>query len=220
MDIYVSRMRGQPDVTTPSRQLLLLIAAVLTQPLALGTAAAQRLTGELPNSVRITTTLDSLEHVVLTAANPSARVSAALMIADAGRRQAAVGPDETEPLHPRDRGVVARLATIYRKSTDPTVRIVIVQWMPALVERPRAIAFLVEVAREAPVPNSRRPSRASRLRHHTAISRAEAAIYALTRMGAEGRAALARLDVSGTVRDPEARAYLARLAKEGYENRE
>lgn len=199
---------------------LLLIATVLAQTLVLGTAAAQRDTRSLPHAGGMPAMLDSLEHVALTAMSSTARARAALTITDAGRLQTATGPTGAAQLHPRYPGVVARLVTIYRRSTDPAVRDLIVQSMPALADRVHAIAFLAEVASEAPVPSSRRTSRPVPPGHDTALSRPYTAIYALTRMGAEGRAALARLDVNGSVRDPEARAYLTRLAKEGYKNSE
>jgi hypothetical protein len=199
---------------------LVLTCAVLAHPLVPGVAAAQRETRSLPRPAPMTGILDSLEHVALTATDASARARAALTITDAGRLQVNVGPTDTARRHPRYPGVVARLVTIYRKSADPVLRDLIVQWMPVLADRPHAIAFLAEVASETPIPRSGGASHVLPPGHGTASSRAHTAIYALTRMGAAGRAALARLDVSGSVRDPEARAYLARLANEGYEDRE
>lgn len=199
---------------------LVLVSAALVQPLAPGTATAQRHTGSLADTTVMTSTLDSLERVALTATEASERARAALTITAAGRLPAATGPNDTEPPQPRYPGVVARLATIYRKTADPAVRDLIVQWMPALADRPHAIAFLASVASEAPAPDSGQGSRASPRGHDTALSRAYVAVYALTRMGAEGRATLARLDVRGAVRNPDAKAYLARLAKEGYKNHE
>lgn len=205
-------------MTTPSRLSLLVVSAILAQPLVPGTATAQHHTGSVSDTTTMTAIFDRLEHLALTAANPSVRVRATLTITDVGRLQVASGRNDTAPPHPRYPGTVARLATIYRNSADPAVRDLIVERMPALAERSHAIAFLSEVASERPTPNAERPSRTLPAGHDTAFSRAYIAIYALTRMGEEGRAALARLDVDGMVRDPEGKAYLARLAKEGYKN--
>ena len=98
-------------------------------------------------------------------------------------------------------GVFARLARVYRRSGDDIVRASVLTSMGELVDRGESEAFLEHVAAQ---PVADFPGASAR------------AITALLLMEDEGRAALRRLHESRAVRDPEARADLATLARNGY----
>jgi len=93
-------------------------------------------------------------------------------------------------------------------------RRIIVDWMPAQTERSAAAAFLGKVASEAPAPIP--PSSRYTLGNDTEFSRQHRAVYKLSVMGTVGRAELERLHAAGSVQDPSAKAYLEKLAKDGY----
>jgi hypothetical protein len=97
-------------------------------------------------------------------------------------------------------GTFARLDRVYRRSSDPLVKTVVVSAMGTLTEEPRAISFLERVATHE---SGTFPS-------------AGKALASLLVMGDEGRAVLKRLHDTGAVRDPKARKDLATLAKNGY----
>lgn len=87
---------------------------------------------------------------------------------------------------------------MYRESTDPLVRLVLVRSMSDQIDRDQAAAFLETVAA--------RDSSGYAVESRRAID-------ALLGLGEEGRTVLKRLYDREAVRNPEAKAMLAVLAK-------
>jgi HEAT repeat protein len=135
--------------------------------------------------------LQGLEQLALTATPPRLRAEAAFRLSIPGSHRT------SRPLP----GMFARLERVYRASSDPLVRSVVVDAMGDLADRREAVAFLEQVAAQHP------PAFAG------AAGRAMASLLT---MGDEGRAGLKRLHETGAVRDPEAKGDLATLAKHGY----
>jgi hypothetical protein len=98
-------------------------------------------------------------------------------------------------------GTFARLQRVYRRSSDPEVKSMVVDAMGTLVESREACAFLERVATKQPgdFPDA-----------------AGKAMTSLLTQGDQGRVVLKRLHETGTVRDPRAKRSLAILAKHGF----
>lgn len=173
---------------------------------------------KLPAPAVVNARLDSLEQIALTSNNPEARSAAVLAISAPGRWWQRTQDDQkTPPTAVRYPGIVARLARIYRQSDDYGVRYSIISLMMPQAERAEAVSFLEEVVEEpGPDPVQPRPG-AAVVANDAVFPLAYEAVGALTRMGPQGRAALQRLYVSGTVREPMARALLEKLARQGFE---
>jgi len=109
-------------------------------------------------------------------------------------------------------GVVARLVRIYHQSTEPRVRTLIVDLMGLQAETREATAFLTEVAKEpaAPTPVAARPG------DDLAEPVQRLAVQRLCDLGADGKRALRALRAEGSVKEPTARATLAKLARTGF----
>jgi hypothetical protein len=134
-----------------------------------------------------------LEQLALTSDSRRLRTSSTFSLSQLGSR--------AKP-HPVA-GTMERLERIYQQSTDPEVRSMVVVSLYDVSERPRALAFLERVAKQAP-DNQDFPGAASR------------ALGSLVLMGDEGRAVLQRLYRTSAVRDPDARLELDNLAKRGF----
>jgi hypothetical protein len=132
--------------------------------------------------------LRGLEEVALTGMPPRFRAEAASLL---------TVPGSSRAVHPL-RGRFSRLERVCRESTDPVVRIVLIRGMGDQVDRREAAGFLEGVATRdsagfAPEPRY--------------------AIKELLRMDEEGRRVLKQLHDRDAVRNPEAKAMLAVLAK-------
>lgn len=154
--------------------------------------------------------LDTLEHTVLTSADPDARRSAAIAIAAAGWLRSQ--PPPPPPPYP---GIVTRLARIYRQSEDYWVRYAIIGSMMQEAERAEATRFLGEVAAQQLGPTV--PPGVAVGGIDAEFTLPYKAVRALTYMGPEGRVVLERLHAEETVREPMARAWLDTLANHGFE---
>ena len=134
--------------------------------------------------------LDALERVALTAEPQRLRAEATVALSIPGKRQAA-NPVTTFP----------RLQRVYRGSTDPVVRSVVVQALGDLAERRDGALFLESIAKQerADFPDAQKQ-----------------ALTSLMDMDEEGRSVLKRLHDTNAVRDPEAKQTLVFLAKQGY----
>jgi hypothetical protein len=98
-------------------------------------------------------------------------------------------------------GTFARLERIYRLSSDPGVKSIVVAAMGSLIESQKASAFLGRVATQESPDFAGAPGRA---------------MASLLTLGDDGRVVLKRLHETNTVRDREAEMDLATLAKNGY----
>ena len=98
-------------------------------------------------------------------------------------------------------GVFARLERVYRRSTDPLTRRVLITVMAESTERQNAAKFLERIAKQEPA-------------HF--LEAQYKAIQSLCRLGEEGRAVLKRLHETQVVREPKAKQTLAILAKDGF----
>jgi hypothetical protein len=134
--------------------------------------------------------LQGLEQVVVTGEPQRLRAEAALALAIPGKR-GSVRPIDTFP----------RLERVYRRSTDPLVRSVLVRAMGDLAETPQAALFLERIAKQetADFPEAQKR-----------------ALVSLLKMDDEGRTVLKRLHEANAVRDPTGKQMLADLAKQGY----
>ncbi len=99
------------------------------------------------------------------------------------------------------------MARIYRQTSQCHLRESIIELMVDQSEREEAAVFLVGVAEEPGPP----PAPGEAIVYDDATMQ-ESAIAALTAMGQPGDAALRRLYALGTVREPNARATLDRIA--------
>lgn len=136
--------------------------------------------------------LNGLEQLALTSPVPRLRAEAAYSLSVPGANS-----DSRPPF-----GIYARLARVYDASNDPLVRMAVLSGMGRLRhERREAALFLERVATQEPQDFQ---------------GVAGKAMASLLTLGDEGRKALKRMNDAGTVRDPEARSDLARLAKRGY----
>jgi hypothetical protein len=137
------------------------------------------------------TLLRGLEHLALAGTSPRFRAEAALALAIPGSRRA---------VHPI-RKTFARLGRVYRRSSDPLVRSVLIAAMGNLVDPSEAAISLERVAKQDPADFAGAQGKA---------------VQSLLRMGEEGRVVLKRLHETGAVRDPETKLTLAYLAKNGF----
>jgi hypothetical protein len=135
--------------------------------------------------------LQGLERLAITGSEPQVRAEAAARLAIPGARS------DAHPLL----GTLARLQRVYAASRDPLVRGVIVGTFGDLAERREAIRFAEDIASRSPEDFTDAASRV---------------IASLLMMGDEGRASLARLNESKSVKDPEAAHSLVLLARTGY----
>lgn len=137
--------------------------------------------------------LSGLTALALNADSPHLRAASVSALSLPGERQ------RSRPVT----GVVTRLVQVYRQSSDPDVRGVVVAVMSDQAERPEALAFLGAIATQ--------PSRAADFPNS-----ASAAIHSLTMMEADGAAVLKRLHETGAVKDQRAREDLDLIAQRGY----
>ena len=107
---------------------------------------------------------------------------------------------------PRTVPVFERMARVYRRSTDNTVKAMIAGNMAKITERQEALAFLEQLAT---TPTDELPYQ----------SAAGEAVHGLSGMGQEGPDVLRRLDAAGAVRDAEAKRALVYLAGRSYRAR-
>lgn len=132
--------------------------------------------------------LQGLERLARTGNPPRLRAEAALYLALPGTRRAA------RPMP----GIFARLERLYRRSSDPLVRTVIIGALGGLAtDRREAVAFL--------------ECKAAQPREDVAGS-AGKALTSLLLLGPEGREALRRLHATRAVHEPEAHRILERMA--------
>jgi hypothetical protein len=160
--------------------------------------------------------LDSLETAALTGATFGDRLDAVSTITRiAGPQvirqgQCWDGPNPTAIEYP---GLVSRLATIYHRSQDLSLRRAILGKMLFQAECAEAAAFLAEVAEEPPA--ERRPPSGIVIDEGRGSLQAEA-ISVLGHLGPSGESTLRRLHGQGTVRDSGAKASLEALAQHGF----
>lgn len=100
-------------------------------------------------------------------------------------------------------GIVARLARIYRRTSDPAVRMRVLGTLPLQAERSVAIAFARRIAMQEPG-------------HEDFPDAVHEAIRVLLALGDEGRATVYDLHRRGLVRVPEERHNLELLARDGF----
>jgi hypothetical protein len=145
---------------------------------------------------RVDSLLAGLEKIAIESNEPSARGSAAGLIALAGANSG--------------RGIVNRLVRIYDKSGDAEVRFIIVRLMKTQRERRDGLSFLRRVALE---PSTQSPSHPPR---GDDLSLQKAALQSLMLMGSEGKQMVQSLYADKLVKDWSARAYLDYLARTGF----
>jgi hypothetical protein len=133
--------------------------------------------------------LDGLENLSVHSKSPTVRREAAFLISIPGSRRSKTPSART----------FERLQHVYRKSSDYTVKSVVVGTMGDLTDRGKAAAFLKTVAAE----------------DSTGVL-AGSAVSSLLTLGDEGRAVLRQLHDSNEVPDPEVRQILSTMAKNGY----
>lgn len=133
--------------------------------------------------------LDGLEDLSVHSKSPTVRREAAFLISIPGSRRSKTPSART----------FERLQRVYRKSSDYTVKSVVVGVMGDLTDRGKPAAFLKTVAVE----------------DSTGVL-AEVAVSALLTLGDEGRAVLRQLHDSNEVPDSEVRQILSTMAKNGY----
>lgn len=150
--------------------------------------------------------LDTLEQRSLSSDSCNRRTSAVTGIAFAGRAMKGADAPSPPPPYP---GIVARLARIYRQTSECDLRGSIIDLMIIQAEREEAVVFLARVAEEPFQPT---PPGVVLGTWPTQVL----AIGALTHMGQPGEAMLRRLHAEGTVREPTARASLEDLARRGF----
>jgi hypothetical protein len=134
-------------------------------------------------SARVDSILDGLEQIALTAEPRFTGSTAAAALAHAG---------SVEKAPP---GVFDREVRVYAKSKHPIVRLTILNTMFEQKERARALAFLKSVA-------------AQRTDQQDFQDAAFTAAEGLSRMGADGRAALIDLRGRGVIRDGNAIGFV------------
>jgi hypothetical protein len=132
-----------------------------------------------------------LEELAVTGNPPRLRADAAFRLSIPGSKRA---------VHPIP-GVFARLERVYRRSTDPLTRSVLITVMRQSTERQNAAKFLERIAKQEPADFSEAQYKA---------------IQSLRRLDEEGRVVLKRLHETKAVREPKAKLTLAILAKEGF----
>lgn len=154
--------------------------------------------------------LDSLEQAALTGATFDDRLHAVSTITSIGLGQGDCvrGPAPTTIKFP---GLVSRLATIYRRSDDVTLRHVILDRMLWQAECEAATAFLTEAVEDA--PSAPQPVGMS---DDLRSSPQSHAVDVLVAFGVRGEPALRRLHAQATVRDSSARANLEALSRRGF----
>jgi hypothetical protein len=133
--------------------------------------------------------LDGLERLAVGSKTPTVRREAAFLLSIPGSRRS------TSP----SAATFERLQRVYAKSSDPTVKAVVVDVMGDLNDHRKAAAFLKGVA----------------LQDSTGVF-AGPALSSLLTMGADGRVALGQLHDSDAVPNSESRQILATMAKNGY----
>ena len=143
--------------------------------------------GDYP-AAHIESLLDGLEQIALSGTPPRLRAEAAFELSIPGSNNA---------VH-SIRGTFTRLERVYRRSSDPLVRSVLVGAMGDLTDRREAAGFLERVATQEPSDFAEAPRRA---------------VESLMRMGDLGTAVLKRLHETGAVHDQETKRTLAHLAK-------
>ncbi len=200
----------------------IVIAAVLgcCRSLAPAQAVAQRDTLREPSQARVTAFLDSVQR---TAGTHDGAMRAAMIMSHFGEAWIRKPGDAALPpgpvIYP---GIVQRMIRLYRQSPDTAVRGLIIGRMIYQAERAEAVAFLGEVAQEPPEPPRPVPAPPPGMgivKDDIQFPLQWGAIESLTYMGADGRAALERLQAQGTVREPLARKYLEELARQGFRRR-
>lgn len=156
--------------------------------------------------------LDTLELLVVSSDSCNRRRSTLIAIGGAGwmRNEADAPPPPPYP------GIVARLARIYRQTTDCSLRATVITLMIQQAEREEAVAFLALVAQE-PAPALPQPTPPGVVLGDDNPPVQTLAIGALSSMDQPGEAALRRLQAEGTVREPMAREELERLARRGFQ---
>ncbi len=173
-------------------------------------AAVTHCTRQLEGQVRLDTPesirhLDSLDQVAISAASRDQRMQAIIKIAiDYGLR--------TEGSLPVNRGIVARLRAIYFRSDDQSIRFSTLGLMLTQAERPEAIAFLMEAAREVPAPHTG----GGPVPRGTNDRLQRQAVGLLTMAGPEGEEALRLLHSQGGVKAQAAQLLLDKLASRDF----
>lgn len=132
-----------------------------------------------------------LEELAVTGNPPRLRADAAIRLSIPGSKRA---------VHPIP-GIFARLERVYRRSTDPLTRSVLISVMGESTERQSAAEFLERIAKQEPADFAESQYKA---------------IQSLRRLDEEGRVVLKRLHETQVVREPKAKLTLAILAKEGF----
>ena len=137
--------------------------------------------------------LAGLEELAVHGNSYRLRISAVVKVYLAGERGMKHPVPET----------VDRLERIYARSEDGSVRSAVMQMLPGVSERAKALSFLEARAIEGPgIPG-----------YPWSVRNA---IGSLARMGPEGGAVLRRLHEVGAIRDPEARVILETMASNGF----
>ncbi len=174
--------------------------------LAVITSHGRQLEGQVPLDTKdAIRRLDSLDHVATSTVSRDERMRAVIKIAiDYGLR--------TEGSPPVNRGIVARLRGIYFRSNDQSLRFSTLGLMLTQAERPEAIAFLMEAAREAPTPHTG----SGPVPRGTSDRLQRQAVGLLTMAGPEGEQALRSLYSQGGVRAPAAQLLLDKLVRSDF----
>lgn len=156
--------------------------------------------------------LDSLEQAALTGTTFAMRLHAASTITSIARGQGSCvsGPEPSTIEYP---GLVRRLASVYRRSEDASLRRSILNLMLFQVECDEAVAFLTEVAEGAPQGRFARPGLVI---DESLATPQSGAVSLLLEFGPRGESALRRLHSQGTVRDSFARSSLESFARNGF----
>lgn len=142
--------------------------------------------------------LDGLQDLVLRSEHFRVRAAALNWLATAGTVGTTSGPV---------RGIVDRLAAVYRELDHPYLRGQVAERMVRQQDRTAAVELLTEIARD------------NRPQDRTAEwPPAYHAVLVLKDMGPEGKAVLRTLHAQNEVRNAFARRYLEHLAEHGFEN--
>jgi hypothetical protein len=132
-----------------------------------------------------------LEELAVTGSTPRLRAQAAFSLALPGSKHAV----HAVP------GTFVRLERVYRRSTDPVTRSLLIDVMGDLTEQREAAAFLERLAKQERADFAEAQYKA---------------IQSLRRLDEEGRAVLKKLHDTGAVTEAKAKLTLAALAKEGF----
>ena len=191
-----------------SLSTLLLVVFALAAAVPSRDASSQQLPPR-PSPAVAYQRLDSLEQAALTGTTFALRLHAASTITSIARGQGSCvsGPNQSAVVYP---GLVRRLASIYRRSADASLRRSILNLMLFQVECDEAVAFLTEVAEGAPQVPVARPGVVI---DESLATPQSGAVSLLLEFGPLGESALRRLYSRGTVRDSFARASLEAFAR-------